>query len=147
MVLHHFQTHPTSKEMVIQKKYHFYAAHRNKEAGEKCGRIHGHTYKVKVHCAFPDFKGDVAMLFGDIDDICESVIKSFDHYFILHDEDPLAALLNSCGEPFIPVPFVTSAENMARHLFDLLEEEGLPITKIEIAETESSNVVYQPSNL
>jgi len=132
--------------MVIQKKYHFYAAHRNKEAGEKCGRIHGHTYKVKVHCSFPAFEGDVAMLFGDIDDICERVIKSFDHYFILEDCDPLATLLAACDEPFIPVPFVTSAENMARHLYDLLEEEGLPITKIEIAETESSNVIYEPSN-
>ena len=30
----------------IEKKYHFYAAHRNKNADEKCGRIHGHTYKV-----------------------------------------------------------------------------------------------------
>ena len=26
--------------MKIEKKYHFYAGHRNKEAGEKCGRPH-----------------------------------------------------------------------------------------------------------
>ena len=26
----------------IKKTYHFYAGHRNKSAGEKCGRLHGH---------------------------------------------------------------------------------------------------------
>ena len=133
--------------MVIQKKYHFYAAHRNKEAGEKCGRLHGHTYKVKVHCHFPNFEGDVAMLFGDIDDICERVIGSFDHFLLLDCKDPLVKALDDLGEQFIEVPFVTSAENMARYLFDILEGEGLPIAKIEIAETESSNVIYEPSHL
>ena len=37
----------------IEKKYYFYAGHRNKQAGEKCGRLHGHTYDVK--CIF-EFK-------------------------------------------------------------------------------------------
>jgi len=34
--------------MKITRKYHFYAGHRNKQAGEKCGRLHGHTYDVEV---------------------------------------------------------------------------------------------------
>ncbi len=133
--------------MVIQKKYHFYAGHRNVEAGEKCGRVHGHTYKVKVHCEFPSWDGDIAMLFSEIDSICERVIKSFDHYLILFEQDPLAELFADANEPFISVPFQTSAENMAVHLFELLDEEGLPISCLEIAETESSNVIYSPSNL
>jgi 6-pyruvoyl-tetrahydropterin synthase len=29
--------------MIITKKYYFYAGHRNKNAGKKCGRLHGHT--------------------------------------------------------------------------------------------------------
>ena len=36
----------------IEKKYHFYAGHRNKSAGEKCGRLHGHTYDVEVILGF-----------------------------------------------------------------------------------------------
>ena len=32
--------------MIIQKKYYFYAGHRNEEAGEKCSRLHGHTYDI-----------------------------------------------------------------------------------------------------
>ncbi len=133
--------------MIIKKTYHFYAAHRNKDAGEKCGRLHGHTYDVAVHVAFPKFDGDVAMLFSDIDNIAEPVIKSFDHYLVLDSDDQLVPILRSCGEPFVEVPFVTSAENMARHIADLLEDGGLTICRIELAETKSSTVIYEPSNL
>lgn len=42
--------------MIIQKKYHFYAAHRNKAGGEKCGRIHGHTYDVVCYFKFEKIK-------------------------------------------------------------------------------------------
>ena len=54
--------------MEIEKKYHFYSAHRNKIAGEKCGRIHGHTYNVLCHFEFNQMnEGGVTYLFSDID--------------------------------------------------------------------------------
>ena len=43
-------------DMKIEKKYHFYAAHRNKNAGEKCGRIHGHTYNVLCYNKYQAYK-------------------------------------------------------------------------------------------
>ena len=132
--------------MVIRKSYHFYAAHRNKEAGVKCGRLHGHTYDVMLHVGFPNFEGDVAMLFSDIDKVAEPIIKSFDHYLILDSRDPLVPLLRSMHEPFVEVPFATSAENMARHLANLLEDQGLTVARIELAETKSSTVIYEPSH-
>lgn len=133
--------------MKIKKTYHFYAAHRNKEAGAKCGRLHGHTYDVVVHLDFPHFEGDVAMLFSDIDKIAEPTIKGFDHYLLLHSKDTLAPILRSCGEPFIELPFPTSAENMARHIAHTLQEKGLRVSRLELAETKSSTVIYEPKNL
>lgn len=132
--------------MRIKKTYHFYAAHRNKEAGAKCGRLHGHTYDVAIHLDFPQFDGDVAMLFSDIDSIAEPVIKSFDHYLLLHSEDTLAPILRSCGEPFIELPFQTSAENMARHITHTLRERGLRVVRLELGETKTSTVIYEPED-
>ena len=127
--------------MKVIKVYHFYAAHRNKEAGVKCGRIHGHTYDVE--CEFSlEMDGDLTVLFSDIDEIVEPIVKQFDHYFLLHDEDPLCQALIDLDEPFIPLPFQTSAENMAMHLFDLIREH-INITKITLAETKSSKVAYE----
>jgi 6-pyruvoyltetrahydropterin/6-carboxytetrahydropterin synthase len=128
--------------MIIEKKYHFYAAHRNKNAGEKCGRIHGHTYNVVCHFKFNEMKDGVTMLFSDIDKVVEPIIKQYDHYFLLFREDSLCDVLNMANEPFIELPFETSAENMAIWIFNQIKTH-LPIVKIELAETKSSNVIYE----
>ena len=41
----------------IEKKYYFYAGHRNKLAGEKCGRLHGHTEQDPL-CDILDFHNE-----------------------------------------------------------------------------------------
>ena len=80
--------------MIIEKKYHFYAAHRNKNAGEKCGRIHGHTYDVVCHFKFNEMKDGVTMLFSDIDKVVEPIIKQYDHHLLLFRDDSLCDVLN-----------------------------------------------------
>jgi len=128
----------------IEKKYHFYAAHRNPEAGEKCGRIHGHTYKVKCVFTFTEINEGITMLFSDIDKIVEPIIKSNDHYFLVYEKDTIVPILEFENEKFIKVPFKTSAENMCIWLLTEIKNAGLPITKIKISETETSSVIYEP---
>ena len=130
--------------ITIEKKYHFYAAHRNKQAGEKCGRIHGHTYDVVCHFKFEEPVNGVTMLFSEIDKAVEPIIKCYDHYLILYIKDPLVQLLQDAGEVFSVIQVESSAENLAKLLFDDIERiAGLPIFKIELAETKSSNVIYE----
>lgn len=129
--------------MDVEREYHFYAAHRNKNAGEKCGRIHGHTYRVKCTFTFPVNKSGITMLFADIDKQVEPIVRRFDHYFIIHRNDNLYGLLMEAGEPIFGVDFETSAENLARYFFELIEYTGLPITKIVLKETDSSTIVYR----
>jgi 6-pyruvoyl-tetrahydropterin synthase len=128
--------------MIIEKKYYFYAAHRNKNAGEKCGRIHGHTYDVVCHFKFDGIKDGITMLFSDIDKVTEPIIKQYDHQFLLYKNDSLCDILSFANEPFIELPFETSAENMAIWIFNQIKTY-LPIVKIELAETKSSNVIYE----
>jgi len=128
----------------IEKKYYFYAGHRNKEAGIKCGRLHGHTYDVKCVFEFTEMNNGVTVLFGDIDKEVEPIIKHYDHHFLVYEEDPLVEALEAMKEPFRKLPFETSAENMAIWLFNRIKRETeLPIVRIEIAETKSSNVIYE----
>lgn len=131
--------------MIIQKKYHFYAAHRNKQAGEKCGRIHGHTYEIKVFFKFTEIKNGLTVLFSDLDKLTEPIIKEYDHYFILQNTDPLCEILRLANEPFKELNFETSAENMAIWLYNRIKNETkLPIYRIELAETKTSTVIYEP---
>ena len=130
----------------IEKKYHFYAAHRNHAGGLKCGRIHGHTYEVKCYFKFDKInEGGITCLFSDIDKLVEPIIKDYCHWFLLYEKDPLVDLLTLANEPYISLPFETSAENMSMWLFTRIKNETeLPILKLELAETKSSNIIYEP---
>lgn len=130
----------------VDKKYHFYAAHRNHAGGLKCGRIHGHTYEVKCYFKFDKInKGGITCLFSDIDKLVEPIIKDYCHWFLLYEKDPLVDLLTLANEPYISLPFETSAENMGMWLFTRIKNETeLPIFKLELAETKSSNIIYEP---
>jgi 6-pyruvoyltetrahydropterin/6-carboxytetrahydropterin synthase len=131
--------------MTIEKKYHFYAAHRNKAAGEKCGRLHGHTYDVVCHFSFNELKeGGVTFLFSDIDELVSPIIKEYCHWLLLFEKDTLCEVLDKANEPYLKLPFETSVENMAIWLFNrIAAETNLPISKIELAETKSSKIVYE----
>ena len=128
--------------MKIEKKYHFYAGHRNKEAGEKCGRLHGHTYDIVCTFKFEVMYNGLTMLFSDIDKITEPIIKQYDHYFLLNEEDSLCELFDLANEPYIKLPFETSAENMAIWIFKQIKKE-LPIVRIELSETKTSKIIYE----
>jgi 6-pyruvoyltetrahydropterin/6-carboxytetrahydropterin synthase len=132
--------------MIITKRYYFYAGHRNKNAGEKCGRLHGHTYDVTCHFKFDviDKKSGVTFLFSDIDKLVEPLIKYYDHFFLLYEKDKMCEVFEKYNESYRKLPFETSAENMAKHLYDTIKEQtGLNIVKIEFQETKSSIVTYE----
>jgi 6-pyruvoyltetrahydropterin/6-carboxytetrahydropterin synthase len=127
--------------MKIRKKYHFYAGHRNKSAGEKCGRLHGHTYDVEITLKFDKMVNGITMLFSDIDLVCEPIIKQYDHYFLLNENDSMCEILDLANEPYIKVPFETSAENLAIWIFNEIKTK-LPITQIVLGETKTSKIIY-----
>ena len=130
--------------MIIERKYHFYAAHRNKSAGIKCGRLHGHTYDIVVHIKIEKLNNGIGILFSDIDQKIEPIIKDYDHYLLLDEKDTLCEILELAEEKFVKLPFETSAENLSIWLFTRIKNETkLPIVKIEFAETKSSNVIYE----
>lgn len=132
--------------MVIEKKYHFYAAHRNKGGGVKCGRIHGHTYDVKCHFKFKEInESGISCLFSDIDKLVEPIIKEYCHWLLLHEKDSLVDILQKANEPIKLMPFETSVENMSLFFYTRIKNETkLPIIKLELAETKSSNITYEP---
>jgi 6-pyruvoyl tetrahydropterin synthase/QueD family protein len=135
--------------MIIEKKYHFYAAHRNKNANEKCGRIHGHTYYIKCYFNGGEInrKSGVTILFSDIDKLVEPLIKKYCHYLLLYEKDDLVDLLKMANEDFISLPFETSVENLAIWILNEIKNTTkLPIFKIELKETNSSKIIYEIKN-
>ena len=70
--------------MRITTEFHFDAAHRLPMVppGHKCGRLHGHTYRVLVTVDGP-VRGDGFVIdFADVKAIVDPLIKQFDHYYL-----------------------------------------------------------------
>lgn len=130
--------------MTITKHFKFYAAHRNEEIGGKCGSIHGHRYGVAVTVEEPR-KGSVTILFEDIENAVKPLIDRLDHSLLLHADDPAKEKLISSGACYrtYEVPFQTSAENMAEHLFAEIRKTGLNVIELSLQETDTSIVTVK----
>ena len=138
--------------MIISKKYHFYAGHRNENLKDKCSNLHGHTYYIIMDFDL-DYNKDtgITMLFSDIDLIVEPIIKQLDHSLLINKKDPLLKYLHlfmseeNTDLKLSVLNNLTSAENLAEHIFKLVEK-NLPIKKLTLQETTTSSVIYENSN-
>jgi 6-pyruvoyltetrahydropterin/6-carboxytetrahydropterin synthase len=136
------------EEMIIQKQYKFYAAHRNEEIEGKCRNLHGHRYGLV--CGFEvERTGSYSTLFADFDSKIEPFLKEqYDHGMLINVSDTLYETLQDhmrrTGEFFKLKRFdrPTSVENLAHMLFTEITEMGFRLKFLEIRETDTSVVVY-----
>ena len=119
----------------VTKSFTFDAAHFLPNHKGKCANMHGHTYKLEVTVVRDDGNlmnsgSDEGMVvdFYDLKAIVKAeVIDKMDH-----------KVLNEV------LPFRTTAENMAAHIFgvltDRLQSNGVKVEKIKLWETPDSYV-------
>ena len=115
--------------MEIFREFTFEAAHRltHVPEGHKCGRLHGHSYRVEIHVAGPvgEQTGWV-MDFKEIKDAFAPLHDKLDHRD-LNEVDGL-------GNP--------TSENVARWIWDRLTD-ALPLSEVVVRETCTSGCAYQ----
>jgi 6-pyruvoyl-tetrahydropterin synthase len=128
--------------MIIEKKYNFYSGHRDLSVGENNGKLHINVYNVICYFQFNEINNGITMLFSDIDNIVEPIIKQYNHRLLLYKEDSLCNILKTANEPFMELPVETSLENISMWLSGQIKQAGLPIIKLELAENKTSNVIF-----
>ena len=115
----------------ITKAFTFDSAHwlPNVPEGHKCGRLHGHTYKVTL-AVEGDLDPTLGWIvdFGDLKDIWKPLEKRLDH-FCLNDIEGLEN---------------PTAENMARWIFEELSGALPQLADVTVSETENTTAVYRP---
>lgn len=143
--------------ITISKEIEFDAGHRVPGHASKCKNPHGHRYRVRVTCQgeivteagspdegmLVDF-GDLKMLMTD------RVHDVLDHAFIVHVDDGRmrqALMIGQADDDWKVVlfPYVPTAENIARWIFEQLDEpiaehfrRGLTLHRVEVWETPTS---------
>ncbi len=131
----------------------FDSAHFLADYYGKCENLHGHRWRVVAYleqdelCADGTTRGMVCD-FGVFKQAVREVAAEFDHTFLV-EEGTLApatvAALESEGFTLTMLPVRTTAENLARLLFDRLRDRDLPVARVDVYETPSNCATYRPA--
>lgn len=129
----------------VTKAIHFCYGHRLLNHRGRCRHLHGHnaTAIIRLESEGLDELGMVVD-FGDIGDYVKSWLNAeIDHNMLLHAHDPLLPLLQRAGERVYVMAQNPTAENIARLIFEYVEQGGYPVVEVAIHETDTAVASYR----
>jgi 6-pyruvoyltetrahydropterin/6-carboxytetrahydropterin synthase len=113
----------------ISKQFAFSASHilEGLSADHPCARLHGHNYIVTVH-----------LKAGQLDDT--GFIKDYRELSIVKDYLDNTLDHRHLNDVF---SFNPTAENMAKHLYDIFKESIPELWAVEVCETPKTSAIYE----
>lgn len=115
--------------MDIFKQFTIEAAHRlpNVPAGHKCGRLHGHSFRIEIHVSGEvDEAAGWVVDFADISSAFKPLYERLDHYCL----NDISGLENP------------TSENLARWIWQRLKPDLPWLSKVVVRETCTAGCVY-----
>lgn len=128
----------------VTKRIEFCYGHRLLDYDGMCKHPHGHNAvaEIELRAESLDARNMVAD-FGDIKRLVKGwVDRELDHRMILRHDDPLVTSLRELGEPVYVIDSNPTAERIARLLYDVSRQQGLPAVRVTVWETPSSWATY-----
>jgi 6-pyruvoyltetrahydropterin/6-carboxytetrahydropterin synthase len=128
----------------VTKRIDFCYGHRLLDYGGICKHPHGHNAvaEVEVRTDALDPR-NMVVDFGDIKAVVKGWIdRELDHKMILRQDDPLVKALEGLGEPMYLLESNPTVERIARLIFEMSREQGLPVMRVTVWETPSSWATY-----
>jgi 6-pyruvoyltetrahydropterin/6-carboxytetrahydropterin synthase len=116
--------------MDIFKEFTIEAAHRlpNVPEGHKCGRLHGHSFRIELHVSGPvDPTLGWVVDFAEIKAAFKAVEEALDHRYL----NEVAGLENP------------TSENLARWIWDQVNPRLALLSKVIVRETCTSGCIYE----
>ena len=138
------RTRSYSFMFTISKAFSFCYGHRLRGDQSKCRHLHGHSAKAVLYLqsATLDERGMVMHFHELKQNFGKWIDEEIDHVMLLDEKDPLITELKKQNERFKALPFAPTAENIARLFFEMAKEFSLPVSKVEIWESETSCASY-----
>jgi 6-pyruvoyltetrahydropterin/6-carboxytetrahydropterin synthase len=128
----------------VTKRIDFCYGHRLLDYDGICKHPHGHNAvaEIEVRTEVLDTR-NMVVDFTDIKRRIKGwVDRELDHRMILRHDDPLVDALHKLGEPVYLLESNPTVERIARLLFDVSREQGLPVSSVTVWETPSSWATY-----
>ncbi len=129
----------------IAKDLHFSYGHRLMNHAGKCKMLHGHNARVTIRLGSSKLDENGMLVdFSDLKNTAKGWIdEQFDHQMLLHEDDPIAPVLQKAGEHVRLLQVHPTAECLAQLIFDFVSESGFPVTEVILWETESCLASYR----
>jgi len=137
--------------VTITRDYEFSAAHRI-EGHPKCGRMHGHNYRVTVGITADSLMGGMILDYGEMDKVIKPIIEQFDHHYMVSNSNLEANDPYFAAAPVGDIAFThtdaSTAECLAERLCALISDAFLGTSNIDVLfvqvdETPKSSAFYQ----
>ena len=128
----------------VTKRIDFCYGHRLLDYDGICKHPHGHNAvaEIEVRAEALD-RSNMVVDFSHIKRLVKEWIdRELDHRMILRHDDPLVKALQELGEPVYLLDSNPTVERIARLLFDVSREQGLPVDRVTVWETPSSWATY-----
>lgn len=128
----------------VTKRIEFCYGHRLLDYDGMCKHPHGHNAvaEIEIQADSLDARNMVAD-FGDIKRVVKGwVDREIDHRMILRRDDPLVRCLQGLGEPVYLLDSNPTVERIARLVYDISREQGLPVVRVTVWETPTSWATY-----
>ena len=128
----------------VTKQIDFCYGHRLLDYDGICKHPHGHNAMAEIEVRTDSL--DPRNMVCDFSDI-KRVVKGWidaklDHQMILRRDDPLVKALEALGEPMYLVESNPTVERIARLIYDISREQGLPVSRVTVWETPTSWATY-----
>ena len=128
----------------VTKRIDFCYGHRLLDYDGLCKHPHGHNAVAEIEVRTETLdRRNMVVDFGDIKRLVKEWIdRELDHRMILRHDDPLVKALQALGEPVYVLDSNPTVERIARLVFDISREQGLPVDRVTVWETPSSWATY-----
>lgn len=119
--------------MELYKEFTFEAAHRlpNVPEGHKCGRLHGHSFRVVLHVDGPiDSEFGWVIDYAEIKEAFRPTFDQLDHHYL----NEIEGLENP------------TSENIAKWIWDNVKPNLPMLTRVAVSETCNCGCIYRGEN-
>ena len=128
----------------VTKRIDFCYGHRLLDYSGICKHPHGHNAVAEIEIRTDGLDTrNMVVDFSDIKRLVKGWIdRELDHRMILRHDDPLVPPLQALGEPIYILDSNPTVERIARLIFDVSHEQGLPVMRVTVWETPTSWATY-----
>lgn len=130
--------------MIVSRYHDISCGHLVSGHSGKCRNLHGHNYRIHFECA-GQMSEDMVIDFAVIKSIlCQWLEDTWDHRFLVWENDPKCADLRLIDHTVVAVPFNPTAENMAQYLLwagqELLPDD-IRLVRVIVEETRKCSAI------